>query len=369
MSSLFPTASELFAVGRMAIAVTPGNKINPAIVSVPGSNVNLAVGTSAIIAQEVVARGANAMRGAFIDSSRGSALDRVVFDRTGLLRFSATAATVDLVLQRPTSGAGAGVYPAGSRVQTADGTQFGLNSDATFGSLDVTVNVSATALVVGTGGNVSAETVTGFADAPFDNTLTVSNPTGAAGGTETESDIQLIGRVRGFFPTLRRGILSAIEFGALETPGVVLATATEIVSPTSGFPAAAVLLVVGDRSGGASSDMLNAVADTLLEFRAAGIPVFITGGVVVPQAVTWQLGFLTGFSESLVMSRVAAVSVAIGQYTPPGGTLFRSSLIAAARSVPGAVISDSSLVVPAGDVIAATPQTIITILPTQVTFV
>jgi uncharacterized phage protein gp47/JayE len=371
MSSLFPTASELFRVGRRAIVQTPGTKINPAVVDVPGSNVNIAVGTSAVLGQEIVSRGASAMRGAFIDSARGSQLDRVVFDRTGLLRFSATASTVDLVLQRPTSGAGAGVYSAGSRIQTPTGVQFGLNADATFGATDLVVDVSATALVVGEAGNVESGSITQFSDQPFDSTLTVTNPAGAAGGTETETDIQLIGRVRGFFPTLRRGILSAIQFGALQVDGVAVATATEIINPSSGFPAAAVQLVVGDRNGNASGPMLQAVADELLEFRAAGIFVQVLGGQVVNQAVQWQLGFLSGFDETLATSRVSAVCVALGQFLPPGpatGTLYRSSLIAAARSVPGVVVSDNSLIAPAGDVVPATPQTMLRILPTQVTF-
>jgi uncharacterized phage protein gp47/JayE len=367
MSSLFPTASELFSVGRQAIVATPGTSINPAIVDVPGSNVNLAVGTAAVLGQEVVARGAAALRGAFIDSARGPALDRVVYDRTGLLRFSATPATVDLVLSRPTDGAGAGIYPAGSRVQFPDGQQFGLDADAIFGATDLLINARATALIAGAAAN-EAGVITQFVDTPFDSTLTVYNPKGAAGGTEVESDVQLIGRTRGFFPTLARGILAAIQYAALQVPGVTRATATEIINPTTGYPAAAVLLVVGDANGNSSSDMLQAVADTLLGYRAAGIYVDVQGGVVVYQPVTWSIGYLTGFDEDLIQSRISAVTVAVGQFVAPGGTLYASSLIAAARSVPGAVISANSLVLPAGDVVAATPQTIISILPTGITF-
>jgi uncharacterized phage protein gp47/JayE len=368
MSSLFPTASELFQTGRQALITTPNTRVNPAICDTPGSNVNICVGTSAVLGQEVVARGASAMRGSFIDSARGSALDRVVFDRTGLLRFSATPATRDLVLQR-IGGGGAGVYPAGSRVQTANGTQFGTNADATFADGTVlSVTVSATALVVGEGGNVAAGTITAFVDQPFDNTMQVSNPAGASGGTEDETDVQLIGRVRGFFPTLRRGIRAAIEFGALQVPGVAVATATEIVNPGNGFPAAMVQLVVGDRNGNASGPMLQAVADSLLEYRAEGIYVQVLGGTVTYQSVAWRLGIETGFDTALALSRVSAVCVALGQFLAPGQTLYRSSLIAAARSVPGVVVSDTSLVLPAGDIVPATPETILRILATQVTF-
>ena len=378
MSTLFPTAQELFSVGRRAVVVTPTTKINPAVVDVPGSNINLVVGTSAVLGQEIVKRGADALRGAFIDSARGAQLDRVVFDRTGLLRFSATPATWDLVISRP-SGPSTGTYPAGSRITAPDGTQYGTNADVVFGASDLALPVSVTALVAGEAGNLPGTTLLAFVDQPFDSTLTVApaidpfgNPKTAAGGTETETDIQLIGRTRGFFPTLRRGVLGAIQFGALQVDGVAVATATEIANPGTGFPAAFVQLVIGDRNGNASTVMIQEVIDTLLEFRAAGIPVQVLGGTVTNIAVTWKLAFLTGFDEQLATARVRAVTVALAQFLPPGpqsGILYRSNLIAAAKSVPGVIVRDDSLAYPLGDVVPSSPVEMLRVLPTSVTFV
>lgn len=372
--SLFPTASELFQVGRRAVVTTPNTKINSAVVDVPGSNINLCVGTSAVLGQEIVKRGADALRGAFIDSARGAQLDRVVFDRTGLLRFSATPATWDLVLSRP-SGPSTGTYPAGSRITAPDGTQYGTNSDVVFGATDLSLPVSVTALVAGEAGNLPGNTLLAFVDQPFDSTLTVApaldsfgNPSTAAGGTETETDIQLIGRTRSFFGTLRRGILDAIRFGALQVAGVATAAALEISNPSTGFPAAFVQLVIADRAGGSSSVMIQEVRDTLLEFRAAGIPVQVVGGQVIYQPVVWELGFLTGFDSALATSRVRAVCVALAQFLAPGAILYRSSLIAAVRSVPGVVVTDTALVLPAGDIVPADVFTMIRILSTGITF-
>jgi uncharacterized phage protein gp47/JayE len=370
MSSIYPTAQELFQVGRRAVVTTPGTKLNPSTVDVPGSNINLAVGTSAILGQEIVARGANAMRGAFIDSARGSALDRVCFDRTGLLRFSATPATWDLTISRPAIGA-AGTYSSGSRITAPDGTQFGTNADVVFGASDLSMPVAATALVAGEAGNLPQSTLLSFTDQPFDATMTVAPAGNAAGGTETESDIQFIGRTRGFFPTLRRGVIGAIQFAALQVDGVAVATATEIVNPFSGYPAAFVQLVIGDRNGNASGTMIQAVRDKLLEFRAAGIPVQVIGGSVTFVPVAWKVGVLTGYDEALVISRIRAVTVAVGQFLPPGpdtGVLYRSTLIAVAKTVPGAVISDSSLAYPLTDVVPASIDQMIRILPESVTF-
>ena len=218
--------------------------------------------------------------------------------------------------------------------------------------------------------------IVAFATTPFDSTLTVQNPASAAGGTDAEDDIAFLGRYRGYFPTLSRGVLGAIEYGAKQVAGVAVATAIEVINPQSGVPAAAVQLTIGDLAGNATSGMIQDVSDMLLGYRAAGIPVFVQGGVVVYQAVTWHLAFQAGFDESLAESRVRAVTVAVSQFLPPGpgaGTLRTASLIAAARSVPGVILSDdpllgSSLAYPLGDVVPTAQNQMIRVLPTQVTF-
>ena len=303
-----------------------------------------------------------------MELARGSALDRVAYDRTGLLRFSAQPATVDLVLSRPTPpGPMPGTIDAGSVVQTADGTQFGLDVDVTWGSGQLTASVSATALVNGSGGNVVAGSVTSWATAPFDSSITVANPAPASGGIDAENDVQFLGRARGYFPTLARGTLGAIEFGAKQVPGVAVATAIEITNP-NGYPAAIVQLTVGDQNGAASSDLLKAVATALLAYRAAGIFVYVIGGIVVYQNVQWSLAFSVGTNEALAMNRVSAVCVAIAQFLAPGATLYKSALLSAAASVPGVIVSDSSLILPAGDVVPTIPTQMIRVPSTGVTF-
>jgi len=376
--SLFTSRADLFSIGRRAIASTPGIRINPAVVDIPGSDLNLAVGTDAVIGEEVSTRGAAAMRGAFAETARQSQLDRVIYDRSGLTRFGATPAHVDLVLSRPSpSVATPGVVDSGSVVQAADGTQFALDTDAVFHDATTTVTVAATSVLSGADQNVPAyDPTTGmgivaFSSTPFDTTLTVHNPDSAAGGTDAESDIEYLGRYRGFFPTLSRGVLGAIEYGAKQVPGVVVATATEILNPQGGFPAGIVQLVIGDRSGNATSAMIQAVSDKLLSYRAGGMPVVVSGGTVFFQSVTWALAFQTGFDEDLATARVRAVTVAVSQFLAPGpdnGVLYRSSLLAAAKAVPGVILSDASLVYPLGDVVPTDPTQMIRVLPTSVTF-
>jgi hypothetical protein len=83
------------------------------------------------------------------------------------------------------------------------------------------------------------------------------------------------------------------------------------------------------------------------------------------------LAFAQGIDESLAISRVRAVTVAVAQFLPPGpanGILYRANLIAAAQQVPGVVIADSSLESPAGDVVPTSAQQMLRVLPTSVTF-
>ena len=367
MSTAFPTRAELFTLGRAAIAATPNIRINPSVVDIPGSDANLLVGAPSVMGEECSARAAMALRGAFAELARGSALDRALFDRYGLLRFSAQPATVDLVLSRPGPGTLTGTIPAGSVVQTPDGVQFGLDVDATWGSGELGITLPATALQNGSGGNVVAGSVTSWGTTIFDPSITVTNPAPASGGIDAEDDVQFLGRARGYFPTIARGTLTAIAFGAKQVPGVAVATATEIVNP-NGYPAAIVQLVVGDQNGNASSALLRAVANALLAYRAAGIYVQVIGGIVFEQSVRWALAFATNTDEDLVMNRVRAVTVAVAQFLAPGATLLRSSLISAAQSVPGVIIGDGSLLLPAGDVVPTSGQQMIRVLSTGVTF-
>jgi hypothetical protein len=91
-------------------------------------------------------------------------------------------------------------------------------------------------------------------------------------------------------------------------------------------------------------------------------------GSVFQQTVTWSLAFETGVNEALAQSRVRAVSVAASQFLAPGATLYKSTLISAAKKVPGVIISDSSLVYPLGDVETTSPGQMIRVASTAVTF-
>lgn len=364
-----PNRNDLFRVGRRSIVITPGLQINPKVIDTEGSDVNIFLGASSLQGEEVVAAFADCLRGLFVETAEGSALDRVAFDRYQITRLPAAPATVDLTL---THVAGvAGTVPAGTRITTAEGTQFSIDADVVFTVADASRPGTATALVSGPGGNVQTGTLTRFVDQPFDAAMTVTNPANAAGGVDSESDTEFRSRILGFFQTVRRGTLGAIEFGARQVPGVAVARAIEIENLCAGLPlpACEVELIVADRNGGFSTPMLQAVEDILLTFRAAGIPVIVTGGVPQYEPVTWDIDFETGVDQARVADEIRAVTVAVAQFLRPGEILYRSSLIAGARAIPGAIVRDDSLVVPVGDTVPTDTHKLIRIKSDAITFI
>jgi uncharacterized phage protein gp47/JayE len=225
-----PTRQDLMAVARRSLridaAANPVIRLNPAMIDVDGSDVNLIMGAGSLMGEALSASWGRCMLGFFVDTARKDELDRIAADRFGLLRKPATAATVSLTLIRPNAGAGGGTVNAGARVTTATGEVFALNIDVVFGALDLQKTVIATAVVVGRSQNVVALSLSAFVDAPFDTTIVPANPAPAAGGTDQETDPQFRARIRGFWLTVRRGTIAAIQYGARQVPGVSVATAS-----------------------------------------------------------------------------------------------------------------------------------------------
>jgi uncharacterized phage protein gp47/JayE len=366
-----PSRQDLFAVARRfmkGLQAQNKTRVNVALVDVEGSDLNLQVGQASVMGEAIVAAWAKCARGLFVDTARDDQLDRIVFDRFGILRKPANAATVDVILIRPTFAAGGGTIPAGTRMTTAAGSIFALQTDVVFGATDLFRGGEGVAQIVGSTQNIPVLTLTAFVDQPFDPTITVTNFTPAAGGTDRESDASLRSRARTFFLTLRRGILAAIQFGATTVDGVSVATAFEIVNLGNALPAGAVELIIADDNGNASGAMLQAVKDVLLQYRAAGIPVFVQGGTVQFEPVVYRLAFQSGIDTVAASEEVRAVMVAFAQFLRPGQPLLESDVAGAARAVPGVIVGAGSVVAPVGDVIPVTNDVIIRVRPQDVTF-
>lgn len=229
---------------------------------------------------------AQAFKETFLDGAEGDALTALADDRYNIQRTEATFAQVTARFARISSGAGGTIF-AGTRIATefdAQGNSVNYTTDT-----DVIVgagnngpfDVTATASVAGSDGNIAASTLTLILDTLFD-TFTVTNPAVAAGGNDEESDPDLRQRCREFFSTLRRGTRAALEFGAKQVDSVVNARCVE--DELSGL----VTVFVSDEDGNSNVQMINDVITELENWRAAGINVEVTGGsqLVVDMAIS-----------------------------------------------------------------------------------
>lgn len=102
---------------------------------------------------------------------------------TGHTRVGTVAATASVVIKNP--GAQAITIPGGAILTTADGSQtFALNTDAVVAP-GASVTAGATAMKLGTGGNVKAGAISALLDSKY-SALSVSNPSAAVGGTDAD---------------------------------------------------------------------------------------------------------------------------------------------------------------------------------------
>lgn len=240
----------------------------------------------AAMADAVVAYAFQAVADTYFGLARGTALDTIIVDKTGLPRNEASAARGTVHIARADAGAGAGTIYAGTVIASefdSEGKQVlvALTGDVVVPGTSFDIFAEAEALEAGVAGNAQASTLVRWQDEIFDSSITVINDTEADllspadfdGGNEAESDDDY--RLRGVsaWLTQRRGTLAALEQGALTVAGVASAIATEDLD--TGI----VTVSVADQQGNSNQAMLAAVLDALDEWRAAGTLVVVEGGL------------------------------------------------------------------------------------------
>ncbi len=361
MVAALPTREDYFQRGAQEIFArsagrSKASRISPEAVFTEGTDINIINAACSAMADEATRHLALRMATLFLDSAEGEDLDRLVADRFSptVVRKQPAPAVVPLSFSRPippSTGAPA-TLPIGTKVRTAQGTEFELTQPAAF-ALNSTgpVTVTGQASLAGTGGNVEAGTIVQFTQTPVDPAIVVTNAQPASGGTNQESDQSLRERARDFFRTARRGTLAAIEFGALTVDGVESATAEEVLDPSTGLPTGDVQVYIADPQGQSNSVLAAAVVNALREFRAAGIIVTVVTTVPRFEPVSYQLAFRSGTDTLAAAAQLKAVTVAATNLLAPQEPLLRSMLFALARSIPGAIVADTSVVLPAGDIV------------------
>lgn len=332
-----PNFEDLYALG-LAEAVTkrPDLAVNENDVS------DFLLSAASAMAEKVVQQGAEDKRDLYVDGATGEELTKLADDRYGITRQPATPAQVTLSWTR-TSGGGGGTISAGTEVATVldaqgNDVRFVTDNDLVFAAAENgPKTIGATALVSGTEGNVEASTITRIIDTVFDSTFSVNNAAVAAGGNDEEDDTSVRERIRERPSSLRRATVAALEFGAKQVATVRVARATEDTATGQ------VTVAVSDSSGSSNAEMVNDVILELENWRAAGIPVSVVGGVVLTADITVTLtlsaggdvGTLRPFVISAIEAEINKLSV--------GETLYDSMVIAAARNVDPANILDVTI--------------------------
>lgn len=361
----FATFSDLFRVGRDEVLLRNG-RISRDAVEREGADANILIASMAAVGDQVVGQLATVEAATFLESAQGAALERLVFDRYGLVRKPAAASLGTVQFSTTAPAPTTFTIPVGVRLQTADGVQFVTTESVIFlaGSIGP-VACAARSVLAGRGQNVVASAVnsitTPISSQPPD--LVVTNPFASAGGDEAENDDSLRDRARRFFTTARRGTLGALEAAALGVPGVRKASAFEVLD-SLGRPARVVELVVADafteqfvnydtvppRYQVQSQLLATTVFNALAEVRPAGTFVNVLVANVVLQAFQLSLTFTAGADVNTAALQARATTVAFVNALKPGESFVLADLLAAIANVPGLAVSGNNVASPAGNV-------------------
>lgn len=373
----FPTFSDLFRTARDEVLLRNA-KLSRDAVERPGMDANVLVAAASAVGDQVIGQLTKVEAATFLDSAKKEALDRLVFDRYGLVRKPA-AASVGTVAFRTTAPAPVTfTIPVGVRLQTPDGIQFVTDESVVFPAATVgPLACAARSVLAGANQNVKAGAITSIISSvtsqPSD--LTVSNPFATAGGDDTEDDPSLRDRARRFFSTVRRGTLGALEEAALGVAGVRKAKAFEVVDAL-GRPARQVQLVVTDsfteqfidftslppRYQVQSQLLATSVFNALADVRPAGTFVQVIVANVILQSWQLTLAFNAGADVNSAALQARAAVVSYNNSLPPGTKINVDDALKLLKNVPGLANSGNAIASPAGNVVAKPTQVLRTSL-------
>lgn len=361
----FVSRNDLYNVGRSYI-LSKATKIDPQQVDVQGTDANIFVGSVSEIAYLCILQLAYSVNRLFLDGAEGDDLDRYAWDRYQLTRKGASAALGSELLYRTQATNPAGTVPAGTVINSQSGFQYitttaGNFTSATGAKSDTQVTVAIRAVQAGKLSQVGANSLTAFAAAGalFDQSIRCNNVVATAGGEDVEDDDTFRERIRGFWTAQQRGILSAIQYGAIQTPGVVSAQAVEVITDT-GTPARLVYLYIADSSGVANAQLVALTQQVLNNYRAAGIQVIVFGTIPQLVQVVLHLAFQAGVDTVGLSANIQAAVLNYVNSLSANGTLYLSALNSVLQrfAAQGLIVGQGTIQSPTGDLVPAPGQTL-----------
>lgn len=359
-----PTRLDYFSIGR-EVVVQKSTKIDPAQVDIEGSDANLFVGIAAVLADQITKQLAFRTAALLLDGADDEDLDRYAFDRYNLTRKGASAARGTVTFSRTSVAAGAGSVPIGTKLRTDTGVEYVTTTVASFTASATSASANVRAAQAGKATQVGPNAINRVAQPQllWDATLEVTNLKTTAGGENAEDDETFRARVRDFWRTARRGILAAIEQGALTVDGVVSANAVEALTG-SGDPARVVFLYIADSSGVASDALAEEVKVALDDYRAAGIAVLISTSTPLIVDIQLRLAFLAGVDTRTLTDQIRAAVVEFVNSLAVNGPLYYGQLFSVLQRfvADGLILNQGTIVAPIGDLVPPVGQTIRTTL-------
>lgn len=360
MSLDYPTRLDAFRLS-VDYVTQRSARLDPSQATTEGSDLNIILGSTSIVAASVINQLAEKINGLLLDGAEGEDLDRFAFDRYSLSRKGASPALGSVRIFRMDATFGAGTIPAGTVLSTLTGINYITTTVATLGALDLETSANVRAVEASKATQVTANSIVRFANPPtlFDRTLQVNNDEATAGGEDIEDDETFRNRIRQFWRTARRGVLEAIEFGALTVPGVVSAQAIEALT-TGNTPARVVNLYIADSSGVASETLADTVRVALDDYRAGGIAVIVSTSLPFIVDITLKLSFKAGTDTVTLSDNVRAAVVEFINSLAVNGTLYIAQLYTVLQrfEADGVIVSQDSIVSPTGDLVPDVGQTL-----------
>jgi hypothetical protein len=206
----------------------------------------------------------------------------------------------------------------GANIQTLDGTQtFTVVADATQPLFSVALggytipagqasgSVTVQALVGGTGGNISAGTLT-VLQTGISGVDTVTNPSAYTNGINRESDPALKARLPAFFNSLSEATDGAFVFEITSTQQGLQYQLIENEDFNGQTDNGFVTIIIDDGSGNTPTSTVNLVANNIIGTRAAGIRSGVFAATKLSANVVMTIGIAQGFLAANVQPQVLA---------------------------------------------------------------
>lgn len=357
----FPNFRTLFQIARNE-ALVRNPQLTQDAIDREGSDANILIASAVAAADEVVGQQITVTSGLFLDSASGDALDRLLFDRYGLVRKVASAAVGSVAFSTTVANPSPFTIPSGTQLSTSEGLKFEtvgsmLFPAGTTGPIYVTVR----SLLAGANQQAAINTINSLVgtvpSSPVD--LVVTNPIATAGASDRESDTEFRERGRSFYTTVQRGTLSAITQGALSVPGVVSASTYEFLD-SSGLPNKRVACVIADKYTDAlanytvvppvyeaqSKVLAQQVFNALEAYRPAGVFVQVQLAQVVPLPVSLALSFKAGVDIDVTANAARAAIANYINNLQPGDDLYLQPMIQVLQGVEGLIVTGDEVVSP-----------------------